>query len=264
MMGRTDMPDETLSPELILRGLNTRFIGQRVIFFPVLDSTMDAAKKEAQWGAEAGTVILTDEQLAGRGRLQRIWLSPRGSLAFSLILRPNIDYIYSMVMLASLAVSQGIEAVTGLKCQIKWPNDVLINEKKVSGILIENDIRKNTLNYVVIGIGINVNVHVAEYPEIAAIATSLSDHLGQEVSRLEIIRQILINLDTLYQSIPKSDYILQQWKNRLITLGQNVEIRQGNKLYRGIAESVNKDGSLVIRLKDGKAIQVIAGDIVSR
>jgi BirA family transcriptional regulator, biotin operon repressor / biotin---[acetyl-CoA-carboxylase] ligase len=263
-MERTDMPDDALSPELIIRGLNTRFVGQRVIYYPVLESTMDAAKKEALWGAEAGTVIIAGEQTAGRGRLQRVWLSPRGSLAFSLILRPNIDYVYSMVMLASLAVSQGIEAVTGLECQIKWPNDVLIHEKKVCGILIENDIRKNVLNYIVVGIGINVNVHVAEYPEIAAIATSLSDQLGQEIARLDIVRQVLVNIDTLYQSIAKSDFILQQWKNRLINLGQNVEYKQGDKIYRGTAESVTRDGSLIIRQKDGKAIQAIAGDVMLR
>jgi BirA family transcriptional regulator, biotin operon repressor / biotin---[acetyl-CoA-carboxylase] ligase len=258
------MPDDELSPESIIHGLNTRFIGQRVLYFPVLDSTMDAAKKEAQWGAEAGTVIITGEQLAGRGRLQRTWLSPGGSLAFSLILRPNIEYVCYMVMLASLAVSRGIETVTGLKCQIKWPNDVLIREKKVCGILIENDIRKNTLNYVVIGIGINVNMRLSEYPEIASFATSLSDQLGQEVPRLELVRQVLFNLDTLYLSMTQRDFILQEWKNRLSTLGQDVEIKQGNRVYRGIAESVSKDGSLLIRQKDGKSVRIIAGDIILR
>jgi BirA family biotin operon repressor/biotin-[acetyl-CoA-carboxylase] ligase len=114
---------------------------------------MDSARKEAQWGAEAGTVILADEQTSARGRLRRTWYSPKGGLCFSVILRPNIDYLPYMIMLASLAVTYSIRIITGLKPQIKWPNDVLIREKKVCGILIENDIRKNVLRHMVIGIG---------------------------------------------------------------------------------------------------------------
>ncbi len=258
------MPDIELSPEAIITGLNTRFVGQRVIYFPFLESTMDAAKKEAQWGAEAGTVIITDEQKGGRGRLQRTWLSPPGSLAFSLILRPNIEYVCYMVMLASLAVSWSIENLTRLKCQIKWPNDVLIQEKKVCGILIENDIKNNTLNYVVIGVGINVNMRLSKYPDIASFATSLSDQSGVEVSRLELVRQVLFNLETLYWHMPQKDFVLQEWKKRLVTLGQDVEIKQGNSLYRGIAESVLKDGSLLIRQKDGSSVRVVAGEILLR
>ncbi len=141
------MEGKDLSPDLLIRDLKTRFIGQKVIYYPTLDSTMNAARREAQWGAEAGTIVITDEQTAGRGRLQRTWLSPKGGLAFSVILRPNFDYLPYMVMLASLAVTYGIQVITGLKPQIKWPNDVLINDKKVCGILIENDIRKNSLRY---------------------------------------------------------------------------------------------------------------------
>jgi BirA family transcriptional regulator, biotin operon repressor / biotin---[acetyl-CoA-carboxylase] ligase len=258
------MPEDILSPDLILKDLKTRFIGQRIIYYPALDSTMDVAKKEALWGAEAGTVIITDAQLSGRGRLQRAWISPKGALAFSLILRPNIDYLYYMIMLASLAVSYGIETVTGLKCQIKWPNDVLIQEKKVCGILIETDIRNNSLVHVIIGIGINVNLRILDYPEIALFATSLSDQMGQEVSRLQLVRQILMNFETLYQSMSDSDYILQAWKNRLVTLGQNIEVNMGNRLYKGVAESVSKDGSLLLRQKDGKSVRIIVGDIMLR
>src|SRR5450759_337001 len=145
------MDNNILNPELIQRDLPTRFIGQKIIYYPSLTSTMDAAKKEALWGAEAGTVVLAGEQTAGRGRLQRSWLSPVGGLAFSVILRPNLSYLPYMVMLASLAVTYGIRSLTGLKPQIKWPNDVLIGEKKICGILIENDIRKNILKHMVIG-----------------------------------------------------------------------------------------------------------------
>jgi BirA family transcriptional regulator, biotin operon repressor / biotin---[acetyl-CoA-carboxylase] ligase len=260
----TDASDSAFSPELVLRELTTRFVGHKIIYYPALDSTMDTAKKEALWGAEAGTVIVTDEQTCGRGRLQRSWISPKGALAFSVILRPNIEYLHRMIMLASLAVSNAIELVAGLRCQIKWPNDILIQEKKVCGILIETDIRKDSLKHVIIGIGINVNMRVADYPEISAFATSLSDQTGQEVSRLEILCQVLRNIETLYQSLPHSDFIWQEWKDRLVTLGQKVEVNTGNRTYNGIAESVSKDGSLLLRQKDGKSVRIVVGDILLR
>jgi BirA family transcriptional regulator, biotin operon repressor / biotin---[acetyl-CoA-carboxylase] ligase len=256
-----NIEQQDITPELVVRDLKTRFIGQKVIYYPVLDSTMNAARKEAQWGAEAGSIIIADVQTAGRGRMQRSWISPRGGLTFSLILRPNFDYLPYIVMLAALAVTYGIQKITGLQPQIKWPNDVLINDKKVCGILIENDIHKNALRYTVVGIGVNVNVHVPDFAEIAPIATSLSDETGKEVSRLDILRQILIETDRLYQSLPHSDVILEQWKARLITLGQRVRIIVGDEVRQGKAESVTGNGSLMIRQKDGSLIKVSVGDV---
>jgi BirA family transcriptional regulator, biotin operon repressor / biotin---[acetyl-CoA-carboxylase] ligase len=255
--------DSILSPETIIASLPTRFIGHKVIHFPTLDSTMNAAKREALWGAQAGTVIIADEQKEGRGRLQRTWISPRGGLAFSIILRPNLAYLQDMIMLASLAVAYGIRDITGLTPQIKWPNDILINNKKVCGILIETDIRKDILRYLVIGFGINVNLHTKDYSEIASTATSLADQLGHPLSRLDLIRQILIELDKLYQALPQEGSIFEQWKKNLVTLGQLVAVNQGDTVYRGNAESVNRDGSLMLRQDDGSLIKIIAGDVVS-
>ncbi len=222
---------------------------------------MNAAQREAQWGAEAGTIVIADEQTAGRGRLRRPWLSPQGALAFSVILRPNIDYLPYVIMLSALAISQGIQAVTGLKSQIKWPNDVLIKEKKVGGILIENDFRKNTLRYSIVGIGINVNFHTQNYPEIASIATSLSDVTGKEVSRLEMLRQVLREMESLYLSLPRSDIILEKWKAGLVTLGQKVQVNLGDKVFYGLAESVMRDGSLMLRQTDGSLVRISVGDV---
>ena len=258
------MDNNILTPELIQRDLPTRFIGQKIIYYPSLDSTMDAAKKEAQWGAEAGTVIVAGEQTTGHGRLQRTWLSPAGGLAFSVILRPNLSYLPYMIMLASLAVTYGIRSLTGLKAQIKWPNDVLIGEKKVCGILIENDIRKNILKHTVVGIGINVNLQVDQHPEIAAIATSLSDQLNRQVPRSEVLRAVLVEMDRLYADLPQGERLLNQWKNNLVTLGQQVQVNMGDQVYTGRAESVTDDGSLMLRQKDGKLVQIIAGDVMLR
>lgn len=258
------MDNNILNPELIQRDLPTRFIGQKIIYYPSLTSTMDAAKKEALWGAEAGTVVLAGEQTAGRGRLQRSWLSPVGGLAFSVILRPNLSYLPYMVMLASLAVTYGIRSLTGLKPQIKWPNDVLIGEKKVCGILIENDIRKNILKHMVIGIGINVNLQVDQHPEIASIATSLSDQLSRQVPRAEVLRAVLVEMDRLYADLPQGERLLNQWKNNLVTIGLQVQVNMGNQIYTGLAESVTDNGSLMIREKDGHLVKIIAGDVMLR
>jgi BirA family biotin operon repressor/biotin-[acetyl-CoA-carboxylase] ligase len=236
-------------------------MGQRVLYYSKLDSTMDAAQREAQWGAEAGTVVIADEQTAGRGRLRRSWLSPKGALAFSVILRPNIDYLPYIIMLSALAVSQAIQAVIGLKSQIKWPNDVLIKEKKVSGILIENNFRKHILRYSIVGIGINVNFHAQDYPEIASIATSLADVTGKEVSRLQILRQVLREMERLYLSLPHSDLIHEKWKAGLVTLGQKVQVHLGDRICYGLAESVTRDGSLVLRQTDGSLVKISVGDV---
>jgi BirA family transcriptional regulator, biotin operon repressor / biotin---[acetyl-CoA-carboxylase] ligase len=253
-----------LNAELIQRDLPTRFIGHKIIYYPSLNSTMDAAKKEAQWEVEAGTVIVAGEQTAGRGRIQRSWFSPAGGLAFSVILRPNISYLPFMIMLASLAVSYGIRSITGLKPQIKWPNDVLIGEKKICGILIENEFRKNALKHVVIGIGLNVNLQVDQFPEIAGIATSLSDQLKRQIPRSEVLRSVLIEMDRLYTELPKGEILFQQWKNNMVTLGQQVQFNMGDQIYTGRAESVTENGALMIRQKDGHLVQIIVGDVMLR
>ena len=171
------MRRSNISPASITNELDTHIIGQKVIYYPRLSSTMVVAKQEAQLGAAEGTVIITGEQTAGKGRLKRIWLSPKGNIALSVILYPTLPYLSSLIMLASLAVARSIKAVTGLKCQVKWPNDVLINGKKVCGILIESEVRRDIVGYAIIGIGINVNLRLADFPEIMPTATSLSHEL---------------------------------------------------------------------------------------
>lgn len=257
------MAENNLSPTSITANLGTHFVGQRVIYYPTLTSTMAVAKREAQQGAAEGTVVIAGEQTAGRGRLNRAWLSPRGSLALSIILYPKLEYLSSLIMIASLAVVRSIEKATGLKPQIKWPNDVLINGKKVCGILIESDVQKNKVGYAVIGIGINVNLRLADYPRIPPTATSLLDELGKTVSRIDLIRRLLIEIEGLYLTLPAGGAIYEQWRDRLLTLGRKVSVRSGKTRHKGIAESVTTDGSLLLRGKDGRLIKIVAGDVVT-
>jgi len=254
------MADE-LSVTAITCNLGTSLVGRRVIYYPRLASTMDQAKQEARQGAEEGTVIIAGEQTWGRGRLNRRWLSPRGSLALSVILYPHLAQLPSLIMLASLAVSNCILTVTGLRPQIKWPNDVLVNGRKVCGILIESDVQANRVNHAVIGIGINVNIRPGDFPEIPDTATSLAQETGEEISLLVVIRELLGAIEGQYQELRAGTQLYPRWRDRLVTLGKPVTAQSGSRRYQGIAESVDPDGSLWLRLADGSRIKFIAGDV---
>jgi len=258
------MAEDKLSPALITGDLGTHIVGQRVIYYPNLTSTMGAARQEAQLGAAEGTVVIADEQTAGRGRIKRVWLSPKGSLALSVILYPSLANLPSLIMLASLAVVHSIEAVTGLRSQIKWPNDILINGRKVSGILIENSLRANIVDYAIIGIGVNVNLIVADFPEIPSTATSLSAELGRGVSRLEVIRRLLVEMERLYLAVQAGGAIYEEWRDSLVTLGRRVRVKSGKTVYQGVAESVARDGSLLLRHSNGDLSKIVAGDATLR
>jgi BirA family biotin operon repressor/biotin-[acetyl-CoA-carboxylase] ligase len=258
------MGENSLSAAAITANLGTRFIGQRVIYYPKLPSTMDEARRQAQEGASEGTAIVAGEQTAGRGRIRRGWLSPKGSIALSIILYPEVGYLSSLIMVASLGVAHAIEKVTGLKTQIKWPNDVLIKGKKVCGILIESEVKGKRVDYAILGMGINANIKLSDFPEIQPLATSLSHELGREVSRLEVLRCLLAEIERLYLALPSGDSVYREWRDSLVTLGKKVQVRSEETRYEGIAESVASDGSLLLRQPDGSLTKVVAGDVTLR
>jgi len=258
------MTYNNLSAELISEGLDTRIIGREILYFPSVTSTNDVAKARASEGAGDGLVVIAGEQTAGKGRLKRRWQTPAGNIALSVVLRPKTAILPSMIMLASLAVVRSTEAVTGLKAGIKWPNDVLINGKKVCGILIENDFRSREVNYCVIGIGINVALKPESVSEIQYPATSLSAEAGRDISRPDVIRRLLAEMDELYFSLSSSGSVFGEWRDRLVTLGTEVRVIAGDTVYEGIAESAAEDGSLLVRDKDGKLVKIVAGDVTLR
>jgi BirA family biotin operon repressor/biotin-[acetyl-CoA-carboxylase] ligase len=257
--------DELKNPyELISTGLATSFIGRKVIYYPHLASTMDVARQEAQQGAAEGTVIIVGEQTEGRGRVKRTWLSPAGNIALSIILYPDVSYLPYLVMLASLAVVHSMEVVTGLKAQVKWPNDILISGKKVCGILTESEMKAGRVDYAIIGIGINVNLRVNDLSEISAIATSLSDESGREVSPVDVIRHLLVEMERLYLTLPAGESIYEAWRDRLVTLGKRIYVESGDNRLEGIAESVDRTGALMLRHADGSSTRIVAGDVILR
>jgi BirA family biotin operon repressor/biotin-[acetyl-CoA-carboxylase] ligase len=258
------MVRNSLSSASITNNLETDFIGHRVIYYPRLTSTMDVAKREARQGAVAGTIIIAGEQTVGRGRIKRAWLSPKGSIALSIILYPSLVYLPSLIMVASLAVVHCIKAITGLKSQIKWPNDVLIKGRKVCGILIESEVRGSVVDYAIIGIGLNVNLRLSDFPEILPSATSLSDELGRDVSLLDVIRCLLVDTERLYLALLAGESIYEEWRDSLVTLGRRVRVTWGKTIYEGIAEAVATDGSLLLRHEDGSLTKIVAGDVSLR
>lgn len=258
------MTEDILSPDSITHGLATKFVGQRVLYYPSVSSTMDAARQAARQGAAAGTVVIAEQQAAGKGRMKRAWLTPPGNIALSIILYPGLAHLPYLVMLASLAVAHSVEAVTGLPTQIKWPNDVLIRGKKVCGILLESDVRGSTVGYAIIGIGINVNLRAADYPDISDTATSLTDESGRAVSRLAVVRRLLVEVERLYLTLSKPGPVYEEWRSRLVTLGRRVQVKSGETVLEGIAETVDSDGSLLLRHPEGGLSRIVAGDVTLR
>lgn len=258
------MSEKPLTPTLITRGLNTRCIGQRVLVFPTVSSTMDIARQEALNKAPEGTAVIAERQTAGRGRLKRAWLTPEGNIAVSVILYPPRERFQSLIMLASLAVLNSIRMTTGLTCRLKWPNDVLIRDKKVCGILIETKTQTNRLDYVIFGIGINVNMKLAEHPELQSIATSLADELGKPVSVIQLLRQLFTELERLYLGMLSGKSLFPEWSRNLSTIGKSVRVQSGDSVFDGNAESVNEDGSLLLRCTDGSVMRITIGDVTLR
>jgi BirA family transcriptional regulator, biotin operon repressor / biotin---[acetyl-CoA-carboxylase] ligase len=248
--------------------LKTKVIGQQILYYPSLPSTMDTALEKTRQGAEEGmvpegTVIIAGEQTKGRGRLKRNWLSPKGNIALSIILRPDITSMPYLIMIASLAAAGSIESVTGQKTQIKWPNDILIMGKKVCGILIENEVKGNKLDFSVIGIGINTDLDVSVHDEIADTAISLKSPANNDL-RLKLISTLLTRFEELYLTLPDGKPIFNDWRDRLVTLGKKVKATWGTEVIEGVAEDVDETGTLTIRGADGTLTKVVAGDVTLR
>ncbi len=247
--------------EINLTQLHTSIVGRRLLHYPAIPSTMDLARKLAGEGAEEGTVVLCDEQTEGRGRQGRKWFaSPSSSILMSAILRPGTDQLPQINMLVSLAIVLTIERAAGLKSTVKWPNDVMIGGRKVAGILVENVFDGPDLRASIIGVGLNISLDVTAYPEIASIATSLSAEARRELSRDDVLRVLLQEMDGLYRAVRQGQDIHHRWLPYVETIGKTVCIRSGGTTEEGLALSVNADGSITLRRSDGSLVTIITGE----
>lgn len=245
--------------------LKTRFVGQQTLYYPVTSSTQDVAKQAVKDGAREGTIAIADHQTAGRGRLGRKWLSsPDNSIMVSIVLYPTIEQLHQLNMVAALATAQSIERLTGLKPALKWPNDVLIEGKKVSGALVESDVQGERVGSAIVGIGLNVNLDTASLDEISATATSLREMLGKEISRPRMLECLLCEFEEVYEALRHGQPIREEWERRLDTLGRHILVKRADTVLEGYAESVNDEGNLLVRCSDGQVIAVTAGDVTLR
>ena len=253
--------------EKLQEGLKTKLMGRYIFFSHEIGSTNDWAKELVELGAPEGTVALAETQTAGRGRLGRKWISPKGGLWFSLILKPKLKppETVKLAFLAGLAVAETIRELYGLKAQTKWPNDVLVGGRKVCGILSEMKTVGDKVEYAIIGIGVNVNFDTdKEFPKgLRETATSIQKALGRKIVLEELFRALLEKMDSLYQIFLKegSTPILERWKDFASFLGCEVEVYGDGERLEGIASNVDDDGVLVLKLKGGSARRVFAGDL---
>ncbi len=256
------MPD-LLSEDLVKSGLKTKFVGRTVLSYPSLSSTNAEAKKIAP-SADNGTVVLAEIQTIGRGRMERSWHSPKGGVWMSVILKPQIPpaLAFRVNIAAAVSAARALEELYGLDVGIKWPNDLMVGEKKISGILTEIGAEMDSLNYAVVGIGINANLDPDSFPE-DWNATSISRELGREVSRVDLVQRVLEEVEKACEEMTASfDRVMGEWSARSTTLGRRVRITTRNSEFEGRAETLEADGALLVRRDDGLGERVLAGDCV--
>ena len=240
-------------------------VGHRIEYHRLIGSTMDVARDLARGGAAEGTVVIAEEQNKGRGRFDRAWVSPPGlNLYFTVLLRPDRSQLPYMNMAAALGVYEATAEITGLQPTVKWPNDVRIDGKKLSGILVETEFDGRRPEHSLVGIGVNVNLDPSERPEIADIATSLRAAAGREFDRSEVLRLALSKMDGWYSQVRQGKSLTSDWAAALETLGRHVELRWRDQLLEGLAESVDDDGNLVLLQADGSRVSVVAGEVTSQ
>jgi len=250
--------------------LTTAYVGRSLAYHPLTDSTNRVAKELAGHGAPDGTLVIADAQSAGRGRLGRQWLSPPNTnLLMSLLFYPPLrpDQAQRMTMVCALAAADSVAQVTGLAPQLKWPNDLLLGGIKVGGILTELGLRGGELAYTVVGIGLNVNLAREQLPEeLRPLATSVAQELGRPVSREALLAAFLQGVEVRYDRLKAGESPMQEWAARLATLGQWVQVSEAQGAWQaeGLAESVDEDGALWLRLADGERRRILAGDVTLR
>jgi BirA family biotin operon repressor/biotin-[acetyl-CoA-carboxylase] ligase len=251
-------------------GLRTERLGRTILFSREVNSTNEWAKELAMYGAHEGTVVIAETQTKGRGRLGREWISSTGGLWFSLILRPKLRpaEAVKITFVAGLAVAKVLREMFDLKAETKWPNDVLVNGRKICGILTEMNTTGEIVNFVVVGVGVNVNFDVEKvFPEqLRKVATSLENELGRKVRVEELFRSVLERLEDFYEIFTRDGFnpILKEWKNYADFLGHQVEVTSPTEKSIGSALDVDHDGALVLKLENGTIKRVFVGDISLR
>jgi len=260
-------PDLLHAEDLRARLGKTKVIGRDIQVFEQTTSTNDVVEKLARDGVKEGVVVFAESQTKGRGRLGRVWISPaRKGLWFSVLLRPDMrpQEVTQLVIAAAVSVWRAIKYVTGLRAEIKWPNDILIGGKKVAGILTELSAELDRVKHVTLGVGVDVNQGAEEMPlELRQTATSLRLELGRQIGRAELATMILREMDRDYARIRSGKFteVADEWEEQCTTIGKQVVVGIGARKLRGRAESLDDDGALLLRTEHGRLERIIGGDV---
>ncbi len=261
-----DSPDLLLAAD-IRNGLDVSIIGRTLETFPEIDSTNSYVRHLGEAGGAEGTVVISDQQTAGRGRLGRSWVSPSGvNLYCSVLLRPQIPVQQApqLTFLSAVSVAETLENICGLKAQVKWPNDVLVDGLKVAGLLNEMSAETELIHFVVLGMGINLNMTAEQMPERQNYpATSAFLLTGRPVDRCRFARQLIRTLDRYYLELLETGFsaIRNRWEARCNIMNRRVRVEQGTVVHSGTVVGIDSDGALLLQSEDGHMVKIVSGDV---
>jgi BirA family biotin operon repressor/biotin-[acetyl-CoA-carboxylase] ligase len=260
----TSEPD-VLRKSDVRQALKTGLIGREFRLLPEVASTNTLAMEMASNGAPEGTVIIAETQTGGKGRLGRTWISPKGNVYLSVILRPNIPVQNAplITLMGAVAVAAAVTAAAKVSAAIKWPNDIYVSGKKVSGLLTEMSAEQDRIKHIVLGIGVDVNMDLAALPvELRALTTTLALEAGKRIDRTELVRRLCMDLERWYGAFLKdpSD-VLREWEKFNMTTGNRVAVRGLGETFEGLAKGIDSEGRLLVELGDGTIRRVAAGDV---
>ena len=261
---------EKLLPWEITRDLKTEVIGKRIYYFEEIDSTQNFAQQIASDKKENGTIIIAEKQTTGRGRLNRKWTSPKGGIWFSLIIHPKFDVSSSTLIpiLSAVALSKSIKTVLGIKTEVKWPNDITMNGKKVAGMLVDASFQANNIDYLILGIGINFDIdakklekRLSETPNFYGVNSlrKNDDKTPPKVLLKEFLLQFEKNLLQLDNG--EKSKIVKEWTKRAVGIGKKITINTSNGKISGISQGIDNDGALKIKIKR-QTKRIFVGDVV--
>jgi len=253
-----------ISADEIASGLKTKILAKNIFCYDIIDSTNEEAKRQALSGAPNGSLFIAEQQLGGKGRLGRVWASPKGTgLWFSVLLRSSLIplQLTNITLMAGLAVCRAIRSFTGCPAMIKWPNDVIIGSRKVCGILTEMAAEVDRVEYVIVGIGINVNN--ASFPDDLLIkATSLCMESGSPLQRVGLLQEVLRVFETLLVEYKTdSSALLTEYKKFCVSLNRKVNFTRNNQKLTATAVDISPDGELIVRCDDGTMVPINSGEV---
>ncbi len=264
------------SPDVLTFGeihnfLNTKFLGRNLIHYESIDSTNIKAKEIAREGCSDGTVVISEYQSSGKGRLGRQWVSPKGKgIWMSIILKPDVDpsFASKITLIGAASVLKAMNNLGINNCSIKWPNDIVINNKKVSGILTEMSAELTRINHIVIGIGINVNIDVEDFSEeLKSIATSLKIEKNKSIDRKMLLAEVLNSFEPYYEEFIHNGHIpstIDLCRENSILLQKEIQCIRGNSIFRAKAIDISDNGELIVELPDGKIEHIVSGEVSIR